>query len=348
MIRAGIAGIGFMGWIHWLAYQRVAGIRVAAISTRDERKLAGDWREIKGNFGPPGEQVELNDVRAYRRLDDLLSDDDVDLIDICLPPHLHAETAVRALEAGKHVFCEKPLALRAADCDRMVDAARAAGKLLLVGQVLPFLPEYAHALELVERGHYGKPLGGTFKRVISDPDWLPDFYNPDTIGGPLIDLHVHDAHLIRLLFGCPRAVVSRGRMRGDVVEYCQTLFDFEDPALVVGASSGVVRQAGRSFTHGFELHLEQATLQYELAVVGDQPEVLMPLTIYERNGGVVRPELGDGDMLRAFEAEIRAVGEAVSGGPVSPILAGEAARDAILLCHAQTAAVRSRQEVTIG
>jgi predicted homoserine dehydrogenase-like protein len=51
VIRVGLIGIGFMGWIHWLAYQRMAGARVAAISTRNPQRLAGDWRGIQGNFG---------------------------------------------------------------------------------------------------------------------------------------------------------------------------------------------------------------------------------------------------------------------------------------------------------
>src|SRR6187551_2275610 len=112
-----------MGWIHWLAYQRLAGARVAAISTRNEKRLAGDWRGIQGNFGPPGEQIDLTGVAAHASFDELLGDPNVDLVDICLPPALHADAVIRALEAGKHVFCEKPMALKLADCERMSAAA---------------------------------------------------------------------------------------------------------------------------------------------------------------------------------------------------------------------------------
>jgi predicted dehydrogenase len=115
VIRVGIVGIGFMGWIHWLAYERMGGARVTAISTRSPQRLAGDWRGIQGNFGPPGEQVDLKGVSAYAKLDDLLNDSQVDLVDITLPNSLHADVAVRALEAGKHVLCEKPMALTLTD-----------------------------------------------------------------------------------------------------------------------------------------------------------------------------------------------------------------------------------------
>jgi len=182
MINVGIAGIGFMGWIHWLAYKKASGIRIAAISSREPKRRAGDWRDIKGNFGPPGEQVDLKGVRTFERLEEMLADPSIDLVDLCLPPHLHAEATLRALAAGKHVFCEKPLALTEEECVRMVAAAKKAGKQLFAGHVLPFFPEYAEARRIIAEGKHGKLLGGWFKRVISDPTWLPDFYDPVRVG----------------------------------------------------------------------------------------------------------------------------------------------------------------------
>lgn len=339
MINVGIAGVGFMGWIHWLAYKKTAGIRVAGISTRDPKRRAGDWRDIKGNFGPPGEQVDLKGVKAVDRLEALLADPSIDLVDLCLPPHLHADATVQALEAGKHVFCEKPMALTAEDCDRMVAAARTSGRQLLVGHVLPFFPEYAEARRIIADGKHGRLLGGWFKRVISDPTWLKDFYDLAKVGGPLLDLHVHDAHLIRLLFGMPTSVSSQGRMRGEAVEYCQTMFGFPDRRLVVGAASGVINQQGRAFTHGFEIHLEKATLQYEFAVVGGEGRLIMPLTVYEADGSVRRPELGDGDPVRAFEGQFAEVVRSLESGKPSSILSGNLARDAVVLCQMQAEAV---------
>jgi predicted dehydrogenase len=348
MPRVGLVGIGFMGWIHFLSYKKTKGVKLAAICTRDERRLGGDWRGIQGNFGPPGEKVDLSGVTKYADFKKLLADPSIDLIDLCLPPNLHAEASIAALKAGKHVFVEKPMGLTAAECDQIMRAADKAGKQVLVGHCLPFLPEYAFAYKAISSGKYGKLLSGHFKRVISDPLWLKDFFDPKKVGGPLVDLHVHDAHFIRLLFGMPTAVTSQGRMRGDVVEYCVSQFKFADPSLVVSSASGVVNQQGRSFTHGFEIHLEKATLYFDLAVLAGGALQVTRLTQLDGRGNAVHPKLPPGDpMLSAFDAEIKEVAQSVTSGKPSSILSGSLARDAIVLCHKQTQAVKSGKTVTI-
>ena len=347
MPRIGLVGVGFMGWIHYLAYQKTPGVRLAAISTRDPQRLAGDWRGIQGNFGPPGEQVDLTGVARYADWRALIADPEVDVVDICLPPYLHAEVAVAASQAGKHVFCEKPLALQEAECERMVQAARTANRQLYTGHVLPFLPEYAVARAMQAAGNYGKLLGGHFRRVISDPQWLPDFYHAARVGGPLLDLHVHDAHFIRLLFGMPSSVASVGRLRGETVEYCESQFAFADRQLVVSATSGVIAQQGRPFLHGFEMHWEQATLSFEFAVLGEglAPQQ-NPLTLFTADGKITHPELPAGDaMLNAFAAEIAEVVKCAERNESSPLLGGDLARDAIRLCHYQSTAVKTRAPV---
>jgi len=336
-----------MGWIHYLAYQRVRGVKLAAVCELDEKRLSGDWRDIKGNFGPPGEVVDLSGVAKYRRIEELLADKSIDYVDVCLPPALHAPTTIAASQAGKHVFCEKPICLSPADADKMVAAANKAGKQLLIGHVLPFIPEYDFAQKAVRSGKYGKLLGAHFKRVISDPTWLKNFYDPKIIGGPLLDLHIHDAHFIRLLCGMPTAVSSRGRMRGEVVEFVETQFTCQDPEAVVTATSGVIRQQGRPFTHAYEIHLEKATLLFDSAVIGGEPHTCMPLTVLDAKGKVQRPEVGGGDSIAGFVAEIKEVVQSLKSGQPSPILGGDLARDALRLCQAQTTSVKTGKPVKL-
>ncbi|MEM7783479.1 MAG: Gfo/Idh/MocA family oxidoreductase, partial [Planctomycetota bacterium] len=254
MQKVAIAGIGFMGWIHWLAYQQIPNVKVVAIATPEPDRQAGDWTSIQGNFGPPGEKVCLDGIAVYGSLDQMLADPaiEIDLVDICLPPALHADAIVAATSSGNHVLCEKPLALKLDQCDRAVDSASSNQVRLFVGQVLPFFTEFQFAFDKIKSGEFGKLIGGSFRRVISDPQWLPKFYDPDVIGGPLFDLHVHDAHFIRLLFGMPLGVFSAGRHRNGVVDYCHSLFKFDDPEIVVHSTTGVINQQGRPFTHGFQ------------------------------------------------------------------------------------------------
>jgi predicted dehydrogenase len=347
MIRVGIAGIGFMGMIHYLAYQKLKGVKVAALCEQDRKRLEGDWRAIKGNFGPAGTMMDLSGIDTYENLDEMLASDKLDMIDICLPPAAHAQVAVAALKRGKHVFSEKPIALTPADGERMVKAARAADKQLMIGQVLPFFPEYAFAVQAARGGKYGKLLGGHFKRVISDPLWLKDFYDPQKVGGPMLDLHVHDAHFIRLLFGMPRAVFSSGRMRGEVAEYFASQFLFDDPSLVVSVESGVIQQQGRGFCAGFEVHLERATLLYDFAVIGGQAETPMPLTVLTADGKVTRPTMKSADPIDSFAAELSEALKTVRSGKPSTLLDGQLARDAVLLCQKQTASIQKGRLVPV-
>jgi predicted dehydrogenase len=339
MLRVGIVGIGFMGMIHYLAYRKAKGAKVAAVCSRDPKKRAGDWRGIRGNFGPPGEVMDLKGVRAYERLEEVLADPAIDMVDLCLPPGDHARAAIAALKAGKHVLCEKPITLAAADARRMLAAAAAAKRRLLVAHVLPFFPEWAFAWQAASSGKYGRFLGGQFKRIISDPTWLPNFYDPRAVGGPMIDLHVHDAHFIRIVAGMPSSVFTSGRLRGEVAEFFTSQFQFPDRTLHVTATCGAIHQQGRSFTHGFEMHLERATLLFEFAVLDGQPTTIMPLTVLAADGKVLRPKLRPADPIDGFAKELSEAARAIETGEPSALLDGRLAADALAMCEAQTASL---------
>lgn len=336
MIRVGIVGIGFMGMVHYRTYQKIRGARVVAICEQDKKRLQGDWRSIKGNFGPQGQRMDLSGVAQYSEIEELLEDESIEVVDITLPPSMHAAVAIKALRAGKHVFCEKPMALSLPECRRMDKAADSTNRQLLVGHVLPFFPEYAWALKAIRSGKYGELLGGSFKRVIADPHWLANYWKADQIGGPMLDLHVHDAHFIRLLFGMPKSLHCRGRLRDGLAENWHTQFDYGPEGPSVHAHSGVIDQQGRSFDHGFEIHLEKATLTFEFAVIGNQGTYLCPPTLLTADGKVKRPKLSDGDPMQAFQAELKEVIRCVRDGEKSTVLDSSLASDAILLCQKQT------------
>ena len=114
--------------------------------------------------------------------------------------------------------------------------------------------------------------------------------------------------------------------------------------MAVSATSGVIGQQGRSFTHGFEIYLERATLSYDFSVVGGEPTASVPLTVLTPNGKAERPKLREVD---AFAAELTEAVKAVSSGKPSPLLAGELALDALKLCHKETQSVRTKKPVKV-
>jgi len=348
MLKIGIVGIGFMGMIHYYGIQRVTGAEVVAICTRDRKKLDGDWTGIQGNFGPRGGMEDLSHVRKYNEIDALLADEEIDLVDICLPTHLHKPVSMASLKAGKHTLVEKPISIAIEDANEIVALAEKTGKQFMVGHVLPFFAEYAYARRLVEDGKYGALLGAHFKRIISKPSWSRDFADVEKSGGPGIDLHIHDTHFIQLLCGVPDAVFSQGKLAGGkFVGYLTTQYIYNDKELAVSCSSGAVSQRGRAFSHGFELYLEKATLLYDFATLGGEPTTAVPLTLLTEYGEVEQVNLGEPDPIDAFTAEIQYAVDAMDSEDEPTALSGVGARDALLLCYKEAESVSTGEIVAI-
>jgi predicted dehydrogenase len=341
MVRIGIVGLGFMGMIHYLAARRLQEARVVALCSRDEKKLAGDWRSIQGNFGPRGEVMDLAGLKKFRTLEEMLADPEIDLVDVCNPTHLHPDTALRALQAGKHVLVEKAIALDTRDADAMVAAAQKTGRLLMVAHVLPFFPEFAFAAEAIRGGKYGKLLGAHFKRVISRPDWSADIGDASKTGGPAVDLHIHDTHFIGLVCGVPGQVFATGVIEGDAVAYLTTQYLYGPGGPAVTCSSGAIAQKGRPFVHGYEIYLEKATLVYESGTC--------PLAVLHADGRVEHPQLaGGGDDTAAFTLELQAAVQGVESGREPDLLSGKLARDALVLCHRECESVKTGRAVAVA
>ena len=340
MVRIGIAGVGFMGMIHYLAARKLKGARVTAICSRDPKKLAGDWRGIRGNFGPPGQKMDLSRIKKYDHLDALLQDPDIDLVDVCNPTHLHAPTAIAALKAGKHVLVEKAIALDPKEADSMLKVAGQARKLLMVAHVLPFFREFAYAAEAIRGGRYGRLLGAHFQRIISQPDWSSEIADASKTGGPAVDLHIHDTHFIALVCGVPGKIFSSGVEENGTVQYLTTEYLYGDNGPAVSCSSGALAMKGRPFVHGYEIYLERATLVYASGA--------MPLTLLTADGQKKRPKLeGGGEATTAFTAEIQAAVGGIHARHEPELLSAKLARDALVLCFKECRSVRTGKMVNV-
>jgi predicted dehydrogenase len=170
------------------AIQRARRCRVVAIASREP----GRARQVAD---------ELTIPAAYGTYEELLDDTSVDAVYIPLPNHLHLEWTLRAIAAGKHVLCEKPLALNAADAGRMVDAAETAGLTLMEAFMYRLHPSWVAVRDLVAAGRIG--------RLMAIQSWF-SYYNDDPAnirniraagGGALYDIGCYNVSLSRLLFG---------------------------------------------------------------------------------------------------------------------------------------------------
>ncbi len=231
ILKVGIVGAGGMGNTHARCWSRLPGARVTAVAdpqTHKARDLAG---RISQEVAPT----------VLASADEMLAHADVDVVSVCVPTYLHRSVTEAALRAGKHVLCEKPMALTLADCDAMIAAAQAAGTVFTVAQVVRWFPEYARAKALVDAGAVGKPAavrarrGGDFPRT--DTDWYADV---EKSGGIVFDLMVHDIDWLQWCFG----PVSRVHALGLTNRLAAGELDHLDYALLtLRHASGVISHA---------------------------------------------------------------------------------------------------------
>lgn len=351
MVKVGLVGIGFMGKTHFDAWPGIKGAELVALCESDPVRLSGDWSKIGGNFGAAAGQVDLSAYRRYADYGDLLADPEVDLLDICLPTPMHAEYAVKALEAGKHVQCEKPIALTLADADRMLAAAKANGRHFTVGQVIRFWPQWAYLKEALTDGRFGQLTALNIHRVISMPAWSTELANLGFNGGPLIDLHIHDVDFVRYLLGEPRRLLCTGQAAGDVVVYIAANFDYGADGPVVSLQGGKASAAARPFQHSYEAYFEQATVSH---CVGTEPETIdaaagqsgnQVLTVYHADGSVSFPEVPPGD---GFAYELQHAVDCVANNTPSTIISAASARQSLALVHLEAQAVLTGQVINVG
>ncbi|OGO34803.1 MAG: oxidoreductase [Chloroflexi bacterium RBG_16_57_11] len=193
-MKVGIVGVGFMGATH------------AAAWADTEAHISGFVAETTGEAHPLAEQYG---VKVYPDLESLL--DQVDVIDLCAPTHLHHEMVLQSAAAGKHVICEKPLARTVEQAQEMLRAFRSAGVRLLVAHVVRFFPEYALAKAAVESGKIGKPgvirlSRGSYRPKKPVGNW---FLDEAKSGGILMDLMIHDFDYARWIAGDVESVFAK-------------------------------------------------------------------------------------------------------------------------------------------
>lgn len=153
-IRWGLIGLGWFGEVHAEALSAMPGIELAAVCTRRPQRLA----EMADRF---------HVAKRYTNYRDLLADPEIDVIGITTHIYDHRDIAIDALNSGKHVFLEKPMAPTPADCDLILDAARKASGFFMVGHICRFDPRVALAKQAIDEGKIGKIVSMHARRNLS-------------------------------------------------------------------------------------------------------------------------------------------------------------------------------------
>ena len=270
MIKVGLIGCGFMGGMHAACYAALAALDVKITAVADVRsefavKLAGGTAEI------------------YATGMELIEKADVDVVDICLPTHLHTAHAVAAMKAGKHVFMEKPICLKEEEMDLLLATEQETGVKVQIGQVIRHWAEYVWLKETVDSGVYGKVLHGQFRRLSSLPTWAWEnwLHQPDKSGSVATDMHVHDVDFIRYILGEPDTVKAQAyRDENGIIQQINALFGYGSN-VSISVEAGWNYPADFPFTADFRVKFEKATV----VLSGGS------LTVYPNEGGAVTPKL---------------------------------------------------------
>ena len=196
MIRVGIAGCGKIAQVrHLPEYRDHPNARVRGLFDLNRERAEALAEEYH--------------ARAYETYEEMLADPEIDAVSVCTANIAHADMAVAALKAGKHVLCEKPMATTLEDCERMVQAAKESGRVLMIGQNQRLAAAHVKARELMEAGAIGKLLTFTTSFRHGGPEtWTVDpgantwfFDKTKAAMGAMADLGIHKTDLIQFLLG---------------------------------------------------------------------------------------------------------------------------------------------------
>lgn len=251
MQRIAIVGYGFMGKMHASVYRLLPRASLTAVV---------DSRRTQVAAALAGEGVR---VPVYGSLAEALAREGLDVVDICLPTDLHRDLALEATAAGKHVFCEKPIALTVKDALQITRAAARARVQLMIGHCIRFWPEYQALVEFTRRRTAGRLRSLSLQRRAGRPmgsvgNWVN---NRARCLGAALDLHIHDTDFVHHLLGQPKGVFSGGGQDATGWSYIFTQYLFKD--VVVSAEGGWNNPPGWGFQMAFHAVYEKGTVDFD-------------------------------------------------------------------------------------
>jgi len=333
MVRVGIIGAGNIGRVHSRSYLQLDKARVVAVADIDHQ--AADTMAAKHN------------ARAYYDMHDLLDDKNVDAVDVCLPTYLHEAGVIAAAGAGKHILCEKPVALNVAAVERMIAAVQRSGVKAMVAQVIRFWPHYLAIKEMLDEGKLGKPIMAFAARLGRQPTWTSWYGDPNLSGGAILDLHVHDLDWLYYLFGHPKTVYAVG-VRVDSGAWNHVLTSLDYGSCRAAAEASFLMPDGFPFTMIFRLLAERGLAEYRYG--GGQADTqgaarLHTLGVYLSGQPAHYPPCDETD---PYLAEIRYFVDCIEQGESPAIATLAEARDVLEIATAVRQSLETGHVMALG
>jgi len=196
MHSIGIIGVGTMGKVHAECWSQIQDTRIAGVVSLQKEhaeRLASQYN-----------------ATAYHSIEAMLENKAINIIDICTPTLYHKEQVLLGLTAGKHVFCEKPLALTLEEGQAILQAAKPAKTIFMVGHVVRFFHEYRAAKAIIDSGELGTIGVVRTTRAGGYPMGWNDWYgNYEMSGGVAQDMVIHDFDFLRWCFGNVKRVYAK-------------------------------------------------------------------------------------------------------------------------------------------
>lgn len=347
MIKVGICGLGFMGRTHFGIYANNPKAKVVALMDKDPQRRVGDWADPIGNLPASWpQQVPMDGIASYATPDELIADPNVDLVDVTLPTDLHADVAINALRAGKHVFSEKPMARTSQECRQVLAVASRAKGYYAVGQCIRFWPQYVKIKELVDSKQYGRVKSVALRRLASTPTYSSDNWllKHQRSGGAALDLHLHDIDFAAYLLGKPKSVVAKGtKGPSGGFDHVEALWDYGRELLVM-VEGGWTFADAYPFQMIITVRCERATLEWILRVgtggEGFGPDVI----VYTASGGVEKVPVKN---TTGWHEEINYFLTCIETRKRPTVATAKTSTLSVAICEAELKSIQTRRSVPI-
>jgi predicted dehydrogenase len=275
-VKVAVVGLGYMGVTHLRAYLAMPSARIVTVCDAVRLPVGGVLKGVAGNVKKIDDINLGPHVKVFRKLEEVLADPEIDLVDLCTPTPLHAEQAIAALKAGKNVLCEKPLARSAASAREILKVAESSPGFLMPAMCMRFWPGWSWLKQTVEQGAYGKVLAARFRRVSERPGWSQQgtYTGGMDLGGALFDLHIHDTDYVQFLWGRPKGVFSTGVIdAAGSIDHVVTQYIYPGGPAVY-AEGNWLQMTG--FNMAYTIHCERAALDFDLALGADTVKISEP------------------------------------------------------------------------